>query len=412
VNQNALSTSTVDVAIIGAGPYGLSIAAHLQHRGVEHRIFGSPMQAWRSMSAGMHLKTVGYATTIQTPHNFLPFPEYCRAHGEEDYEPIPIATFAEYGMTVQQQVVPYLEEVDVAGLRHEGGVFHLTLATGEKVTAKRVVVAIGLTYFEKTPKPFDQLPAELVCHTAQRGDFTGFDGWDVTVIGAGQSALQAGALLHEHGADVRLLARQNVRWGGRGPRDENRPLIDRIKNPMTVLGHGRDNWKLEHLPWWQHMRSDERRLEYARTRFGPHGAWWLRDRVEGLFDIQTQATVVDAQPEGDKVRLTVGGEGGARDFLTEYIVLGTGYDVDVNRIEFLDPSVAARVARIERGPRLDRHFQSSIPGLYFVGPSTAESFGPLYRFVAGSYYCAPVVSRHLSRHVRSRRATHFGGAHS
>jgi hypothetical protein len=412
VKQNVLSGSTVDVAIIGAGPYGLSIASHLQERGVEHRIFGSPMHAWHSMSAGMHLKSVGYATSVPTPEKFLTLPEYCRAHGQEDYEPIPIATFAEYGTTVQQQVVPYLEQVDVVGLRHEHGLFRLTLASGEHVAARRVVVAIGLTYFEKLPRPFDTLPSELVCHTAVRGDFTGFDGWDVTVVGAGQSALQAAALLHEHGAEVRLLARDGVKWGGRGKRDSERSIIERVKNPMTVLGHGRDNWKLEHLPWWQHMLSDKRRLEYLHTRLGPGGAWWLRDRVEGLFDVEAHSAVVDAQPEGDKVRLVVSTEGDVRDVLTEYVVLGTGYDVDVDRIAFIDPSLAERVARIERAPRLDRHFQSSVPGLYFVGPSTAASFGPLYRFVAGSNYCVPVVSRHLSRRTRPQPATHFGGTTS
>src|SRR5215831_9779954 len=172
--EQSLRESTVDVAIIGAGPYGLSIASHLQQRGVEHRIFGAPMQAWRSMSAGMHLKSVGYATSIPTPQNFLTLPEYCRAHGEEDYEPIPIATFARYGTTLQEQVVPYLEQVDVVELRRERGVFHLTLASGERASARRVVVAIGLTYFERVPRPFDKLPSDLVCHTALRGDFTGF----------------------------------------------------------------------------------------------------------------------------------------------------------------------------------------------------------------------------------------------
>jgi cation diffusion facilitator CzcD-associated flavoprotein CzcO len=412
VLQNVLPGSAVDVAIIGAGPYGLSIAAHLQQRGVEHRIFGTPMQAWRSMSAGMHLKSVGYATSISTPDNFLTLPEYCRAHGAEDYEPIPIATFAEYGTTVQEQVVPYLEQVDVTGLRHERGLFRLTLATGEEVAARRVVVAIGLTYFERMPRPFDALPKELVCHTAVRGDFTGFDGWDVTVIGAGQSALQAAALLHEHGAEVRLLAREGVKWGGRGKREWERSIIERVKNPMTVLGHGRDNWKLEHFPWWQHMQSDQKRLEYLHTRLGPGGAWWLRDRVEGLLEVETNSKVVDAQPDGDKVRLVVSTDGDTRDVLTEYVVLGTGYDVDVDRISFIDPSLAEQVARIERAPRLDRHFESSVSGLYFVGPSTAASFGPLFRFVAGSYYCVPVVSRHLSRHVRSRRPIHLGGTKS
>jgi hypothetical protein len=408
VRNPVLPGSTVDVAIIGAGPYGLSIASHLQQRGVEHRIFGSPMQAWRSMSAGMHLKSVGYATSIPTPENFLTLPEYCRAQGEEDYEPIPIATFARYGTTVQQQVVPYLEQVDVVELRRERGLFHLTLASGERATARQVVVAIGLTYFERVPRPFDKLPADLVCHTALRGDFAGFEGWDVTVVGAGQSALQAAALLHEHGAEVRMLARDGIHWGGRGLPESERSLIDRVKNPMTVLGHGRDNWKLEHFPWWQHMQPDHRRLDYLHTHLGPGGAWWLRDRVEGLFDIHQHTSVVDAQPEGDKLRLVVSEDGDMRDVLTEQVVLGTGYDVDVDRIAFIAPSLAERVARIERGPRLDRHFQSSVRGLYFVGPSTAGSFGPLFRFVAGSRYCSPVVARHLSRRATSRRALNLG----
>jgi len=410
--QHVLPSSTVDVAVIGAGPYGLSIASHLQHRGVEHRIFGAPMQAWRSMSAGMHLKSVGYATSIPTPEPLFTLPEYCRVHEQEDHEPIPIATFAKYGEAVQRLAVPHLEQVDVVRLAHEGGVFRLSLASGETVTARQVVVAIGLSNFDRIPPPFDRLPTELVCHTAQRGDFSGFDGWDVTVVGGGQSALQAGALLHEHGAEVRLLARQDIKWGGRGRPDSERSLVDRVKNPMTVLGHGRDNWKLQHIPWWQHARSDEKRLDYLHSHLGPGGAWWLRDRVEGHVDTESDASVVDAQTEGDKVRLVIASGGDVRDVLTEYVVLGTGYDIDVDRIPFLDSSIARRVARIERAPRLDRHFQTSVPGLYFVGPSTAASFGPLFRFVAGSNYCVPVVSRHLSRRVRSRRATHLGGAKS
>jgi len=410
--QSVLPSSTVDVAVIGAGPYGLSIASHLQKRGIEHRIFGTPMQAWRSMSAGMHLKSVGFATSIPTADPLFTLPEYCRVHDQEDHEPIPIATFAQYGEAVQQLVVPHLEQVDVVRLTHEGGAFQVTLASGEVVSARHVVVAIGLSYFERIPAPFDRLPSDLICHTAKQGDFSGFDGWHVTVVGAGQSALQAGALLHEHGADVRLLAREGVKWGGRGSPDSERSLLDRVKNPMTVLGHGRDNWKLQHIPWWQHARSDERRLEYLRSHLGPGGAWWLRDRVEGQFDIETNARVVDAQAEGRKVRLVVASDGDVRDVLTEFVVLGTGYDIDVDRIAFLDASLTRRVARIQRAPRLDRHFQTSVPGLYFVGPSTAASFGPLFRFVAGSNYCVPVVTRHLSRRVRSRRATHLGGAKS
>jgi cation diffusion facilitator CzcD-associated flavoprotein CzcO len=164
----------VDVAIIGAGPYGLSLASHLSERGVEHRIFGPSMDTWRKISPGMHLKSVGYATSLVTQQ--LTLPEYCRARGEEDHEPIPIATFADYGVAVQQQVVRHLEEVLVTDLRYERGQFCLTLETGDSLTARRVVVAIGLSYFVRIPPPFDKLPSDVVCHTAQKGDFSGFEG--------------------------------------------------------------------------------------------------------------------------------------------------------------------------------------------------------------------------------------------
>ncbi len=388
----------VDVAIIGAGPYGLALAAHLRARNVEHRIFGPPMQAWRSMSPGMHLKSLGFATNVQTPDEYLTLPQFCRARGEEDFEPIPISTFAAYGLVVQRHAVPYLEDVLVDHVGPQGRYFRLDLSTGERLLARRVVIAIGLTYFERVPPPFDGLPPELWCHTAQRGDFSGLEGRDVTVIGAGQSALQAAALLHEHDAEVRIVARDQVHWGSRGRPDNERPLLERVRVPMTVLGGGRDNWVLQHAPWLMHYVPDDRRLRFLHTHLGPGGAWWLRERVEGVIPIEPATKVVAAVPEGSKVRLTLVENGdGPRDVVTEYVVVGTGYAVDVDRIGFMSPALSRRVRRLERAPALTRRFESSVPGLYFIGPTSAASFGPLFRFVAGAAYAVPVLAAHLSR---------------
>lgn len=393
----------VDVAIIGAGPYGLGLASHLSRLGIEYRIFGRPMGAWRSMSPGMHLKSLGFATSIATPEEFLSLPEYCRALVQEDYEPIPIATFADYGLLIQQALVNHLEDAPVTHLARPGRAFELTLTTGEITHAARVVMATGLTHFERMPAPFDRFPADLVCHTARRTHFSDMAGVDVTVIGSGQSSLQAAALLHEHGAETRIVSRGQVRWGARGPRDDERSLMDRIKTPSTVLGHGRDNWILEHLPWLQHALPDQRRVRFLRTHLGPGGAWWLKDRVEGVIPVRSYTRVVDAVREGQKVRLTlIGPDGETSDLITEYVVLGTGYEVDVDAIPFVDRALAQGIRRIERSPALNRYFESSIPGLYFLGPSSAMSFGPLFRFVAGSYYAVPHVAAHLRRNMRTR----------
>lgn len=411
---NHLTASAVDVAIIGAGPYGLALAAHLRKRGIDHRIFGRPMHTWRSMSPGMYLKSLGFATNIYTPQRHFTLPEYCLARGLEEYEPIKIATFADYGVWVQQHLVSYVEETAVTTLEGINGQFVLTLETGERVAARRVVVAAGLTYFERMPELFADLPQGLVSHSAQHGDFAPFAGRDVTVIGAGQSALQAAALLHEHGAQVRLVARQSVVWSGHVAKHQKRSVRERLRRPNSVLGHGRRNWVLQHAPMLMHHVSDEKRVQFTRTHLGPSGAWWLRDRVEGKIPIHEQTAVLRATARDNRVSLRVREDGtGERDIVTDHVIAGTGYQVDVDRVAFIDADLARSIRRIERAPALSRHFESSVRGLYFIGPASAASFGPLFRFVAGAAYTVPVVARHLawssdgvaSRWIRPIRST-------
>ena len=57
-----------EVAIVGAGPYGLSLAAHLHDRQIDFQIFGKPMEFWRDhMPKGMHLKSDGFASNLYDP---------------------------------------------------------------------------------------------------------------------------------------------------------------------------------------------------------------------------------------------------------------------------------------------------------------------------------------------------------
>jgi cation diffusion facilitator CzcD-associated flavoprotein CzcO len=390
-----METAAVDVAIIGAGPYGLSLASYLRQRGVEYRIFGSPMHAWASMSPGMFLKSFGFATSLKTPQPHFTLPEYCRARGLEDFEPIEIATYARYGKWVQQQLVPDVEATSITGLRRRGDGFALTLETGERLGARRVVVAIGLTYFERIPEIYRELPTELASHTAQHGDFSPFNDMDVTVIGGGQSALQAAALLHEHGARVRMVVRRGVWFSGRLP--PHRSLRDRLLYPNTVVGPGRENWVMQHVPMAMHYVPEAKRVRFTRRHLGPYGAWWLRDRVEGKFPILENVTVVAASAKGGKVALRVRqGEAGESEIITDHVIAGTGYEVDVDRIPFVHPDLAAEIQRVERAPNLSRHFESSARGLYFTGPAAAFSFGPLFRFVAGADYGVPYLARRLA----------------
>lgn len=411
-----MKSGDIDVAIVGAGPYGLSLAAFLRERGVRFRIFGRPMRSWLQMPDGMYLKSFGFATNVYTPGGRLSFVEYCRERGLESFEPCAIADFARYGLWAQQQAVPDLEQEDVTGLSAvPGGGFEVTLGSGESLQARRVVVAVGLTYFARMLTVLAGLPPELASHTSDHREFSRFTGRDVCVIGAGQSALEAAALLREQGARPRLLVRAPaVRFAGRMP--AQRGLLERLRAPQSGLGPGQKSWLMETFPAALHFAPQALRLNLVRTHLGPSGAWWLRDRVVDKLPIQPGCRVLAASAKGGRLALRVAEEhGGEREIETDHVLAGTGYEADVERLPFLDAGLRSRIRRIERAPALTRHFESSVPGLYFMGLASAPSFGPLFRFVVGAEYAAPAVARHLANrraHARSgwRKPGVFGRA--
>ena len=198
----------MDVVIVGAGPYGLSVASHLRSRQVPFRIFGQPMRFWLEMPRTLFLKSFGFATTIDNPERFT-FDDWCRERGIEDREPCSMESFSEYGLWLQKQIVPEVEPLDVTLIERAHGGLRVTLAGGERVEARRVVVAVGLRYFQRMPPALAQLPRALATHTTQHRSYEEFRDKDVCVIGAGQSALESAVLLHESGARVQLLVRRS-----------------------------------------------------------------------------------------------------------------------------------------------------------------------------------------------------------
>jgi hypothetical protein len=395
----------IDVVIVGAGPYGLSLAAFLRDNGGRFRIFGRPMRSWLQMPDGMFLKSFGFATNVYTPGGRLSFVEYCRERGLETFEPCAIADFARYGLWAQSQAVPELEQEDVIGIAAApGGGFLATLASGETVHARRVVVAVGLTYFARRPAVLEGLPSALASHTSDHREFAGFAGRDVCVLGAGQSALEAAALLREQGARPRLLVRApSVRFAGRMATE--RTLLERLRAPQSGLGPGQKSWLLEKFPAALHYAPQTLRLNVLRTHLGPSGTWWLRDRVVDKMPIDTGCRVLGASARSGRLALRVASaRDGEREIETDHVVAGTGYEPDVDRLPFLDAGLRARIRRVERAPALSRHFESSVPGLYFMGLASAPSFGPLFRFVVGAEYAAPALARHLARERAPERS--------
>jgi FAD-dependent urate hydroxylase len=391
-----MSLAEIDVAIIGAGPYGLSLAAHLRARGAGFRIFGPPMKFWRDMPRGVNLKSLAFATNVFVPEEGFTFPEWCRARNLEDFEPCTMDSFAAYGLWMKDRFVPEVEPVEVTNVSARGRGFAISLATGEQLSARRVVLATGLSYFARSPAALAGLPPELASHTFDHTAYARFAGKEVAVLGAGASAIEAGALLHEAGARSQVLVRaREAIFHTR--LDRVRPLSQRLLRPVSVLGQGLRNWAIEKVPLGVRLLPERPRVRFVARHLGPSAPWWIHDRVIGKVPIHVSTEVLAAERTGDRVRLHLREGGSAQRIIeVDHVVAGTGYDLDVDRLSLLDPGLRARLRRVERAPALSFHFESSVSGLYFIGPISSLSFGPLFRFVCGSGYAAPVVARHLA----------------
>ncbi|MEU2512534.1 NAD(P)-binding domain-containing protein [Streptomyces syringium] len=394
---------TLPVAVIGAGPYGLSTAAHLRARGIPVRVLGSPMVSWRAnMPVGMLLKSTPDASNIDAPQPGHTLLDFCRATGERRYEsdwdPIPVETFARYGLWFQERLVPGLEQVRVVSVDRRGARpgFELKLDSGEQFTARAVVVATGLSGFAHLPPqlatavPDGPSPSGPVSHSSQHRDFARFSGQDVVVVGAGQSALESAVLLADAGAaSVRVLARTRgaVRFGA-AP-DEQPPL-----RPSSPFGRA---WSLYAFSYYadafRHLPAPARRFLVARV-LGPLGAWWLRERFIGRVQVTEGKRIARARVESGRPVLTLAGDGGAAgELAADHVVAATGYRVDLAALDFLGHGLRAKLAVGAGGPRLGPGYHSSVPGLFFTGLPAAASYGPVMRFVCGTEYASPRLAR-------------------
>jgi hypothetical protein len=393
-------TEIVDVAIIGAGPYGLSIAAHLAADGVEFRIFGSPMHTWRtSMPEGMVLKSEGNASSLSDPSEALTIERYCTERGlpyKDIGLPIPLSTFINYGVEFHRRFVPMLEDKLVTQVIPTRYGFDLHLEDGEVAPARRVIVAAGIRAYEYMPPQLADLPIELASHSALHVRVDHFKDREVAIIGAGASAINLAALMNQVGAKVTVLARR-PRIEYCGPPQE-RTLIERIREPESGLGTGWRSWACCAMPMVFHAMPEKFRVMVVRKHLPAAPGWTLQPQVDGVVPIVTNASVTSADAVGGRVRLGIEIRGGGQQSLTvDHVIAGTGYRVDMRRLAFFGPQVLDRLDCVEHTPRLSRDFESSVPGLHFVGTAAANSFGPMLRFVYGAKFTSKRVAGHLVR---------------
>jgi hypothetical protein len=388
--------ASTTVAIIGAGPYGLAMAAHLRALGTDFRIFGVPLHSWRAqMPKGMFLKSEGFASNLYDPDGAFTLKRFCSENGLEYADldsPVPLDTFIAYSGAFQRKYAPDVEQTMVVALEPAPEGFRLTLDSGESLTARRVVVASGLSDFRQVPKELAALPPDVLSHAAEHRDFAHFAGREVSVIGGGASALDIVAGLREAGANARLIARRpSLKWNmpiGRHP-------WARL-SPMSGMGGGWRNYFFEHAPMAFRYLPQDTRHAIVRRWLGPSGGWSARKLVE-QGPVMLGQTLRDAQYRDGRAYLRLLGSTGESVVAADHVIAATGYKVDLRRMRFLGAALQSSIQMAENTPTLSANFESSVPGLYFVGLASANTFGPVMRFLLGARYAARRITRHAAQ---------------
>jgi Pyridine nucleotide-disulphide oxidoreductase len=393
-----------DVAIIGAGPYGLALAAHLHASGIDHRIFGRPMDMWqRHMPEGMLLKSDGFASNLYDPGTDFTLARFCRERSIEyhdDLIPVRLETFVQYGLAFKDRFAPNLEDCTVHAVRKDGAGFAFNLENGAKVRARRVVAATGVGHFRYIPPPLDKLPTEFVSHSYDHHDLSPFKGRRVAIIGSGASAIDLAGLLNERGCDVELISRSE-RLSIHNPPPTTRSLWQRIRQPRSGLGPGLKSRLCTDAPLLFYLMPHAFRQKVGPHHPGPAAGYPMRDKVVGRVPVLNGCELLTASITGDGVQLEVASNSGEKIRVhVDHVIAATGYRIDVRRLDYLDESLLPRLAHAGQAPVLSTRFESSVKGLFFTGPITAISFGPLMRFAFGAGFASRRLMPILSRPAR------------
>ena len=377
-------TTRAELLVVGAGPFGLAIAAYARRLGVEPLVVGEPMAFWKSqMPAGMclrsgidwHLDPAGEWTIARFLHE--------RSLTADAVTPLPLATYLDYTAWFARRsrldIVPSLVERLDSGPGGRG--FVATLNTGDTVHADRAAVAVGFHYFAHVPRELaGLLPAGCWEHTCTAVDLAALRNKRCLLVGGRQSAFEWAALLGEAGAsaidvtyrhDTPAFASSHWEWAG--------PLVARF---------------VDEPGWYRALTQQER--DALAYRFWSEGRLklepWLTPRLHaGGVRPHPNTAIAAAAPLGGAVSVSLS-DGTA--LVVDRVILATGYKPALDRVPFLAAgSLLSQIAVRNGSPVLDDAMQSTVPGLFFTSLLAADAFGPFFAFTVSARAAAQLICR-------------------
>jgi cation diffusion facilitator CzcD-associated flavoprotein CzcO len=353
----------LDLIIIGAGPYGISLAAHAAASRLSYVLLGYPMHFWKhQMPQDMFIRTPPEFCSLSDAEDELTIQRFAAETGAELASPLPRPVFVDYALWFAEKAgVRFTPELAVA-LSKDDGVYTAVTERGQHIQARNAVVATGVEHYKYMPDVFRSLPPHLVSHTSGYTSFAAFAGKKVAVVGSGQSAWEAAALLHKEGSDVELLYRRPAA-NYAGSRLSERYL--------RMLGYA--FYKLPRAVKKTHWGQSEGSV-----------AHFLRPYVEGKVPETGNVTVVRAEPAPNGKASLFLSDGSGR--IVDHVLSASGFRINLDRVPFLSPELLREIERepeYSQFPKLGESFESSVEGLYFAGPLSSHSHGPTFRFLLG-----------------------------
>lgn len=371
----------VSLLVIGAGPYGLAVAANAREQGINTVVVGRPMTFWTEhMPDDMYLRSgPDWHLDAANVHTFEAFLEE-RGIAPVDIDPVPIKVFLDYARWFTDEKRLAGRQCLVSTLGHSGQHFQVQLDDGTTITADKVVATPGVRHFQQLPQWADQIAPGLGAHTCDLIRFDDLCGARVLIVGGRQSAYEWAALAGEHGAErIDVVHRHDTPRFDRVSWRFVDPYID-----QTLATRG----------WWRTLpSSDQQRISRQFWEVGRLTLeWWLTPRLAGArFHRWPNTHVTTVAQQGNTIEVAL--SSGER-LSVDRIIYATGYAANLRRVPYLH-DVLPEIGLTDGFPNLDAAFQTSIPGLYIPGFAATRDFGPFFGFTKGCPAAATLIVQDL-----------------